>query len=435
MTDEHKVVLVASCSHFITHGFMTMFPALMVVIAGENSMSFMDIGIIANVGYFLYGMGAFPAGYLADRYGSKRMLTIGIMGMSLGSLLVGFSRGMWSFALSYALLGIFASIHHPAGLSLITRRVTTNRGQALGIHGVMGNVGLFMTPLIAASCIWLFHSWRSAYIIYGVLGIGFALLLYKSRISDEADFSFRETVKRGVGNKATVAVRPGTCVNEKSGSKIAEEGSMTPSTVLIPLSLLALFLVSTLSGYIFRGSLTFFPTLFRQEIHFITNNDYPVVMAGYMTTAVLSLGLVGAWFGGYINDKLKRPELFPALVFLLVAPLLYMISRSSDNRLIVYAGLFSLIYYSWQPAQNYLIAKYTRKASCGIGFGVNFFLIFGLGSLATATGGYVTDDYGVDVFYWLMSIVALAGIVGALTVFFLRHHSVRVSCKLEKTEG
>jgi len=423
MTDEHKVVLAASCSHFITHGFMTMFPALMVVIAGENSMSFMDIGIIANVGYFLYGMGAFPAGYLSDRFGSKRMLTVGIMGMSLGALLVGFSVGIWSFALSYALLGLFASIHHPAGLSLIARRVKTNRGQALGIHGVMGNVGLFLTPLIAASCVWLFHSWRAGYIIYGVIGIGFALLLYKSRISDEADFSFRETMKRGPVEKAAV--------QDKSG-QAGDEGHAVPPSVLIPLSLLALFLVSTMSGYIFRGSLTFFPVLFRQEIHFITNNDFPAVMAGYMTTAVLSLGLVGAWFGGYINDKLKRPELFPALVFLLVAPLLYMISRSSDNKLIIYAGLFSLIYYSWQPAQNYLISKYARKASCGIGFGVNFFLIFGLGSLATATGGYVTDDYGVDVFYWLMSIVAVAGFIGALTVFFVRHHSIRVFCRLEK---
>ncbi len=417
MTDENKVVLLASCSHFITHGFMTMFPALMVVIAGENSMSFMDIGIIANIGYFLYGLGAFPAGYLADRFGSKRMLTIGIMGMATSSVLVGISGNIWTFGVSYAILGIFASIHHPAGLSLIARRVKNNRGKALGIHGVMGNVGLFMTPLLASTCVWLFHSWRAAYLIYGVIGAGFALLLYKSRITDEADFSFKKTIKPSH--------------TEKQSAKQDEE-SLDPPSILIPLSLLALFLVSTISGFIFRGSLTFLPTLFRQEIHFITNNDFPVVMAGYMTTAVLSLGLIGAWFGGYINDKLKRPELFPALVFLLIAPLLYMISRSSDNALIVYAGLFSLIYYAWQPAQNYLISKYTRKASHGMGFGVNFFLIFGLGSIATATGGYVTDDFGVDVFYWIMAMVAVAGLLGALSVYFIRHHFLRVSCRLEK---
>ncbi|NOX26435.1 MAG: MFS transporter [Deltaproteobacteria bacterium] len=422
MTDEHKVVLLASASHFITHGFMTMFPVLMVAIANENSMSFTGIGLVANIGYFLYGAGAFPAGYLADRFGSKRMLTIGIMGMALGSFLVGLSGGIWSFAISYALLGLFASIHHPAGLSLIARRVKNNRGQALGIHGVMGNVGLFMAPLIAASCIWLFNSWRAAYFLYGIVGTGFAMLLYKSRIPDEVDFSFRAAMGR---NKRSAT-------KGKLAQETEEGRELAAPAVIIPLSLLVLFLVSTLSGYIFRGSLTFFPALFRQEVHFIANNARPVVMAGYMTTAVLSLGLVGAWFGGYITDRLKRPELFPALVFGLVAPILYLISRSADNALTLYAGLFSLIYYSWQPAQNYLISKYTRKASHGMGFGVNFFLIFGLGSLATTTGGYVTDHYGVESFYRLLAIVALTAVIAALTVFFVRRHSLRLPCHPQK---
>jgi MFS family permease len=423
MTDEHRVVLLASASHFITHGFMTMFPPLMVVIARENSMSFMDIGLVANIGYFLYGFGAFPAGYLADRFGSKRMLTIGIMGMALGSLLVGLSGGIRSFAVSYALLGLFASIHHPAGLSLIARRVKNSRGQALGIHGVSGNVGLFMAPLIAASCVWLFHSWRAAYLLYGAIGVVFAIFINKARIPDEVDFSLRAVIKHGLGRAATVAKAP----------KGAAEGrALASSAVVIPLSLFFLFLASTLSGYVFRGSLTFFPALFRQEVHLIAASARPVVMAGYMTTAVLSLGLVGAWFGGYINDKLRRPELFPALVFGIVAPLLYLISCSADNALVLYAALFSLVYYSWQPAQNYLIAKYTRKASHGMGFGVNFFLIFGLGSLATSTGGYVTDNYGLEAFYRLLAIVSLATIIASLAVFWLRRHSLNLSCSLQR---
>ena len=54
----------------------------------------MDIGIIANIGYFLFGLGSFPAGYLADRFGSKRILTIGVFGMSVASILVGLSTGI-----------------------------------------------------------------------------------------------------------------------------------------------------------------------------------------------------------------------------------------------------------------------------------------------------------------------------------------------------
>ena len=200
MDNEQKLTYLASFSHFITHGYMTLLPAVLVVIAADHSMSFMDIGIIANIGYFLYGLGAFPAGHLADKYGSKRVLTIGVFGMAIGSLLVGLSPTIITFGIAYGILGCFASIHHPAGLSLIARRIKSKKGKALGVHGVLGNVGLFLTPLIAAGCILLFNSWRAAYIIFGVIGIIFAMMLYFTRI--EANrilqflISYHETGKR-----------------------------------------------------------------------------------------------------------------------------------------------------------------------------------------------------------------------------------------------
>ena len=425
MTDQQKTTWLASFSHFITHGFMTLFPAVMGVIAGENSMSFFAIGLIANIGYFLYGVGAFPAGWLADRFGSKRVLTVGVMGMSAASVLVAASTGPVTFGVAYALLGAFASIHHPAGLSLIARRVTENKGKALGLHGVLGNVGLFMTPLMAASCIWLFHSWRAAYLIYGCFGVVFSILLYRARIPEEHDLNLGEVM---------TCCGPAARRRRREERAARKEAAAEPETSFLPVALLLLFAGSILSGFVFRGSLTFFPALLRQEVHFIANSDEPVVMAGYLTTAVLTLGLIGAWFGGWINDKVRRPEFVPAVIFVCIAPLLYLISKYSDNRLIVVSCLFSLIYYAWQPAQNYLIARYSKKASHGVSFGVNFFLIFGLGSIATASGGYVTDEYGVDVFYWLMSMIAAAAAVTGFLVYAVRRYRFRYCLNLERSE-
>lgn len=414
-----RLTWLASFSHFITHGFMTLLPAILVVITAEQSISFTEIGIIANVGYFLYGLGSFPAGMLADRLGSKRVLTFGVMGMSLASILVGLSRGLWDFALAYSLLGLMASIHHPAGLSLIARRVSEHKGRALGLHGVMGNVGLFLTPLVAGLAVRFFHSWRAAYIMYGCVGLGFAMLLYFSRVEEEEDFRFRDLGRflAGLGRG-----------RERRRPADREEVSV------LPVALLFLYLGSILSGYIFRGSLTFLPALFKQEVDFIIAADFPVVIAAYVTTAVLLLGLAGAWFGGYINDRLKRPELFPALIFLAVTPLLYGLGSLSDKPLLASACLFSLIYYAWQPAQNYLIARYTRKASHGMGFGVNFFLIFGMGSVATSTGGYVADNLGVDRFYLILAAVGAAAGIAALAVFLSRRYLLKFTWRLEREQ-
>ncbi len=426
---EMRVIWLASGSHFVTHAFMTLFSAVMGVIAGENSMSFMAIGMIANVGYFLYGLGGIPAGYLTDRYGAKQVLTVGVFGMSISSILVGLSFGMWPFAVSYALLGLFCSIHHPAGLSFIARGVGSRRGKAMGIHGVLGNLGIILAPMTAAGCLWLFHSWRAAYLACGAAGLVFGVVLHLTKVPGELDLSFKALLQwRRQGSVPATGGAEG--VAPKAGADVPR---------FVPIALLFLFLGSILSGFIFRGSLTFLPALFRQEVRFIINHDQPVVMAGYLTTAVLSFGLIGAWFGGYINDKIKRPELFPAVVFAIVTPIFYLISKYSDNKLIVVTCLFSLIYYTWQPCQNYLVAKYTKRAFHGMGFGINFFLLFGVGSIATSVGGYVTDQFGVDRFYGIMGIIAAFALVVSLAVYFTKSYQFRfsrdqgrLSWKLEK---
>ncbi len=426
MTNEQKVTYVTSFSHLITHGYMTLLPAVLVVIAAEHSMSFLDIGIIANIGYFLYGLGAFPSGYLADKFGSKRILTVGVFGMAVSSILVGLSPGAISFAVAYGLLGIFASIHHPAGLSLIGRRVTTTRGKALGFHGVFGNIGLFMTPMAAAFSVMLFNTWRAAYLVFGLIGIGFGVILQKTRLEHEPDLSIKTLLgKSGKSLQERVSVPDTASVPEPAA---AGETAMK----VIPVALFVLFAGSVLSGFIFRGSLTFFPALLQREVYFITIHDEPVVVAGFVTTAILSLGLIGSWFGGYLNDRIKVPELFPVVIFVIVAPALYGISRLTDSGLLATGCLFSLVYYAWQPSHNYLISKYTKKSSQGIGFGVNFFLIFGMGSVATAIGGYVADDYGVDRFYGIMAIIAFCAMLFAMGVLVVKRYQLRFNWKIVK---
>ncbi len=424
MKTDAQVVWLVSFSHFITHGYMTILPAVLVAIAGEQSMSFMELGLIANIGYFLYGFGAFPAGYLADRFGSKKLLTIGVLGMAVSSMLISTTSSILSFALTYTLLGTFASIHHPAGLSFIARRVEYNKGRAMGLHGVMGNIGLFLSPMVAAFSMMLFGTWRAAYLTYGLIGLVFFYFLYSSRIEGEEDLSFKRLLC--TGKKST------SPENEPPSPTSSTKGVEPPKAFYISLALLFLFMGSILSGFIFRGSLTFLPALFQQNITPIANHDEPVVMAGYAATAVLSLGLFGAWFGGYINDKTKYPEFVPAIIFLIITPALYFASRLMDMQLILTTGVFSLIYYAWQPSQNYLIAKYTKKSSHGMGFGINFFLIFGIGSLATSVGGWFADELGIDRFYAAMSLIACTGILVALTVYPLRSYAVDWKRKTNK---
>ena len=420
--EEKKIVWLVSFSHLITHAYMTILPAVLIAIATEQSISFVELGLIANIGYFLYGLGAFPVGWLADRFGSKRMITVGALGMSLSSLLVGLSHSTLTFGLTYTLLGVFASIHHPAGVSLIARSITENKGKALGLHGVMGNIGLILSPLTAAFCIMLFGSWRAAYLAYGLAGLVFFAILHRARLEGEANLAFTHPATWFRKAERPVA----------AGLAEGDDTATVPVTAAhISLALLVLYMGSILSGFIFRGSLTFLPALFQQNISAIANHDQPGVMAGYAATAVLSLGMLGAWLGGYINDKIKHPELVPIGIFVVAAPALYFVSRLTDNGLVIAAAVFSLFYYGWQPSQNYLVAKYAKKSSHGLSFGMSFFLIFGMGSVATSVGGWIVDHYSVDRIYLMMALIALVAMAIALVVLPLRAYAF----SLRRAEG
>ena len=202
--EERKVAWLASAAHFLTHGYMTLLPAVLVVLTGIEGLTFFEIGIIGTVGYFLYGAGSIPAGILTDRYGAKRMLTLGVLGMAVTSILVGIAPVGWFFAVAYAVFGLSASIYHPSGLPLIAKHIE-KKGKALGLHGIMGNLGLTVSPLFAALMIMIFISWRSAYIVFGLIGLGFAFFMMKIRIENEPELSFSWFTTRGQGSTCDLA--------------------------------------------------------------------------------------------------------------------------------------------------------------------------------------------------------------------------------------
>lgn len=402
--NEKKVAWLASTAHFLTHGYMTLLPAVLVVFTGIEGLSFLEIGVIGTVGYFLYGAGSIPAGILTDKYGARKMLSLGVTAMAVSSILVGISPVGWFFAVAYAIFGLSASIYHPSGLSFIAHHID-KKGKALGLHGVMGNVGLTIAPLFAALMVMVFGTWRAAYIVFGIIGLAFAYVIYNAKVEDE------------------------------SGAD--EEQMQEEKTLTVPVALVFMYAGCILFGFMYRGSITYFPTLFQQEIDYIASQypPKPTVLAGLLTSIVLSFGMVGLWFSGYISDRIKRPETAQIAVFVLIAPFLYMISRSSDMSVIVYSAIFSMIFFGWQPLQNTLIAKYTSKRSHGIGYGINFFLIMGMGSLATAAGGYLTDEHGAYSVYSMLALVAVIAFAVALGVLIFSKYSIRLNYSLIKEDS
>ena len=70
-----------------------------------------------------YGIGQIPAGFLADRIGPRKVITVGICGVAVAGLLVGFSQTFVMMLVFLALMGIAGGGYHPAAAPLITASV------------------------------------------------------------------------------------------------------------------------------------------------------------------------------------------------------------------------------------------------------------------------------------------------------------------------
>ncbi len=387
---ENRVVFIATATHMLTHAYMMIFPTVLVLLArdpGLSTNSYFRLGLVGTLCYGLFGAGAIPAGMLADRLGSQRMLAVCAFFMALASLAAGLSPSLLPFVASMALLGLAASIYHPSGLSFISRNVRV-RGRAMGIHGVGGNVGLALGPVLsgAAAARW---GWRGAFIVFAVLGFVLFLLIVWTRIERHVPKASKtKTPARGKGLFG------------------------------MPFVLLLIYFNSMLYGLCYRGSMMFFPKHFVQNIHFALDN---VARAGTLVAFVTLAGTVGQLLGGILCDKLKRPEHAYLLVFLASTPLFFSIWLLKNWLLFAASLAFAMFFFAWQPVQNTLIAKYAARSAHGLSFGINFLLIMGVGAIAASVGGYVTDLIGVaGVFAVLGTISTVSLLVVIYMLWYIR---------------
>jgi MFS family permease len=376
----------------LTHAYMMIFPTVLVLIANDPFLGmkgYFELGVIGTVCYGLFGIGAIPSGMLADRYGSQRMLSLCVFASALSSLVAGLSFSIYLFVVSMVFLGLAASIYHPSGLSFISRNVE-KKGKAMGYHGVGGNIGLALGPVLsgAVAAIW---GWRSAFILFAVLGFIMGIMIIRLNVADEI-------------------------IHRKKKSKPGRQGRLAS----IPLILFLIYINSILYGLCYRGSMMYFPKHFVHNIHFALND---VAKAGFLVSMVTIAGTLGQILGGTLCDRLKRPEYGYLLVFMFTTPLFFSIWFLKDWGLFGISLLFAIFFFAWQPTQNTLIAKYSVHGAHGLSYGINFLLIMGVGSLAASMGGYVTDMVGVANVFAVLGFISTVSLI--LVVYMLRLAATR----------
>jgi len=127
---EKKVIGVTVFGHALCHFYMLILAGALFAIVKDLGSTTSQITAIGTISYFIFGMGAFPSGMLVNRLHSKMVLKGFFLFTAAASLFTGLSKNIETFAVGLAMMGLFASLYHVSGVTLISQTIR-GRGKAL----------------------------------------------------------------------------------------------------------------------------------------------------------------------------------------------------------------------------------------------------------------------------------------------------------------
>lgn len=400
---ERRLVTYAAFAHGLIHVIELTYPALLTRIAAEFDVRAVILGAIASVFAWAFGGSAIPAGFLTDRLGSRRVLLYSFVGATVSLVLVGLSPNEWFLAATLALLGFCIGLYHPAGLSLMAQGVR-QRGMALGLHGVAGNVGQAFAPALAVGLA-IAVDWRLAFFVLAGTSAVMALMLSITTLPLRGEMEVLAVDRPSDGPPD---------VSAESAEGAGQRSAPSPRKFILPL--LLVYAAFVLSGIVYRGAITFLPTHLEELVH----SD----LGGAFATVALLMGAVGQLVGGIFSQRYRLERLAPILAILAV-PALVLTGAVSGGALVVVASVFVFFYFANQPVFTGLIADYAPQGAVGRSYGMSFFAGFGLGGTGGAIAGVFVDRWDTGAAFLGLSAFMAVTLLLTIVIWMMSEQRAR----------
>lgn len=165
-----NVILIILCTCFQSVAFAAI-SLFLPIIRQDLDLSFTQGGTISAITVFVYALMQIPAGFLADRYGLKKIFFIGALGTTVLSLVFGFVTAYWQALLIQGASGIFRAFLFAPGVALLASWFPSERratAMALSL------IGLFSGQLIISLTGPFFvnrFGWRFPFFFFASIGI------------------------------------------------------------------------------------------------------------------------------------------------------------------------------------------------------------------------------------------------------------------------
>jgi len=284
---RHIVLALVVGAYMITYMDRVNLASAVPVIQRDLGFSMITIGWIFAAFRWGYAFFQIPGGWMGDRIGGRRALSLVVIWWSIFTSLTAFAWNAFSMGLCRFLFGMGEAGAFPiATRSLSGWMLPTERGFAQGLTHAASRVGAALTPPLVVLLMVRF-GWRTPFFLFGLIGLCWAAAWYWYYRDTPAEHRFTNDAEKSLIENS-VGVRP------------ARTQNVPWKRILRSPSLWTLSLMYFCYGYSIDIYLDWFPKYLNDH------RGFNLTQMGFYASLPLLAGAAGDLFGGTVSDRCAR---------------------------------------------------------------------------------------------------------------------------------
>ncbi len=387
-------VWIITAAHALTHWYPATFYLLLPLIGKELGLSYTQIGLVMTCQYAAGAIANIPGGMLVDTVGRKGFLmALALFWVGFPYLLIGFTHSYVMLLVCMSLVGIGNNLWHPTAIPTLANQYPANKGLVLSIHGMGGNVGDALAPLVIGGLL-TFFTWRELVMVNVVPGLLMSALLVL----------MLGTVSLGRRKKNQPHADAGSA-GMSVKDYFAGFRDLLKNRNLILLSTSSAFRSMTQNAL-----LTFLPVFLAYEM------NYNPFMVGLCMFVMQAAGFAAAPISGHLSDRMGRRRIILASMGMTAVVLLFMAFAGKSAAFVFLIAVLGFFLYAIRPVLQAWLLESTPKNMGGTSIGILFAVQAAGSAVSPLIGGHLADQYGLmSTFYFLAVTIVIAN----LFIFFM----------------
>ena len=366
------IVIAASCLVAVMFGSRNSLSLTIQGIDQSNTLDYLQISFAFALGQLVVGAISPFGGMIADKYGTGKTLTMGILFALFGMLLIPYSTNVVTLSLS---LGIISSIGLgiaglPVVLASVNKLISSEKvGMAFGLVNAGQSLGqLILAPI--AGLVVVSYGWVACIIFLSIMFASVLPFSYILRSRLPSKEKSAPEVERGLAETLRIAVK-------------------TPSYIYL------------VSGFFVCGFHVAFIATHMPGV--IASCGLPPTVSGWSLGLIGLFNIVGSIFAGwYISRYSMRLFLSYTYFARCLIVLCFLISPKDLVSVLIFSIALGFTYFSVIPATAGLVGKMFGPKFMATLFGFALFSHQIGGFLGAYLGGYFFSISGDYTTVWLL---------------------------------